>query len=115
MKATIGVKKKLRIINDKKSIIISALSSTFFLLEIYIDNNLKWHSHIDFVCKQLNSKISLLKKIMFYLTDEMKRMFYNAYILPILDYCCHIWGKDNKGYIIPHLGNLERNFSEASP
>ena len=69
------------------------------LLGIYIDNNLKWHTQIDYVCKKLNCKISLLKNIMFYLTDEMKRMFYNAYVLPILDYCCHIWGKDNNCYI----------------
>ena len=33
-----GVKKKFKISKDKKSIIISALSSTFFLLEIYIDD-----------------------------------------------------------------------------
>ena len=26
-------------------------------------------------------------------------MFYNSYILPIFDYCCVIWGKDNKRYI----------------
>ena len=26
-------------------------------------------------------------------------MFYNAYILPIMDYCYHIWGKENKACI----------------
>ena len=26
-------------------------------------------------------------------------LFYNAYVLPIMDYCCYIWGKDNKTYI----------------
>ena len=26
-------------------------------------------------------------------------MFYNAYVLPILDYCCVIWGKGNTNYI----------------
>ena len=29
----------------------------------------------------------------------MKIKFYNSYILPILHYCCTIWGKDNKRYI----------------
>ena len=38
VKANIGVKKKFRIIRDKKSIIISALISAFFLFEIYIDD-----------------------------------------------------------------------------
>jgi len=26
-------------------------------------------------------------------------MFYNAYLVPIFDYCCTIWGKSNKSYI----------------
>ena len=26
-------------------------------------------------------------------------MFYNSYILPILDYCCIIWGKSNRHYV----------------
>ena len=29
----------------------------------------------------------------------MKHMFYNAYLVPIFDYCCTIWGKSNKSYI----------------
>ena len=33
-----GVKKKFKTSKDKKSIIISALSSTFFLLAIYVDD-----------------------------------------------------------------------------
>ncbi len=66
---------------------------------MYIDNTLNWHAHIDYVCKKLNTKIALLKRILFLLTDETKIMFYNAYILPIFDYCCTIWGKDNKNYM----------------
>jgi len=29
----------------------------------------------------------------------MNLRFNNAYLLPIFDYCCTIWGKDNKSYI----------------
>ena len=29
----------------------------------------------------------------------MKALFYNAYFLPIFDYCCTVWGKNNKTYI----------------
>ena len=29
----------------------------------------------------------------------MKLLYYNAYILPIFDYCCHIWGKNNQSYV----------------
>ena len=69
------------------------------LLGVYIDNHLKWQPQINYVCKKLNSKITLLKHVYYYLTDEMRQMYYNAYILPIFDYCCHIWGKDNKSHI----------------
>ena len=69
------------------------------LLGVYIDNNLKWHHHIDDVCKRVNSKINLLKKVLYYLSDDMKHIFYNAYILPIMDYCCQIWGKGNTSHI----------------
>jgi hypothetical protein len=69
------------------------------ILGIYVDETLNWHAQIDHVCKQMNSKITLLKRIIYFISDEMKSMFYNAYILPILDYCCNIWGKPNKSYI----------------
>ena len=69
------------------------------VLGVYIDNTLSWHSHIDYVCKNLNNKVALLKNIIYFLTDEAKLLFYNAYLLPIFDYCCSIWGKDNKRYV----------------
>ena len=42
---------------------------------------------------KLNSKIALLKRVSYFLKPEMKQMFYNAYILPVFDYCCNVWGK----------------------
>ena len=77
------------------------------VLGVFIDCNLSWHTHIDFVCKNLNNKISLLKHILYYLTDDMKLMFYNAYLVPIFDYCCTIWGKSNKSYI-NKVNNLQK-------
>ena len=69
------------------------------ILGIYVDNTIKWHIQIDDVCKKMNSKLALFRRIAYYLSDDMKRLFYQAYILPITDYCCIVWGKDNKGYI----------------
>lgn len=63
------------------------------VLGVHIDNTLSWDIQISSVCKNIKSKISLLKQINFYLSDEMKRMFYNVYIVPCFDYCCTIWGK----------------------
>ena len=69
------------------------------LLGIHVDNSLKWHIQIDNVCQKLNSKVNLLKRIKCYLNRHSRVLFYNAYILPIMDYCCHIWGKENKACI----------------
>ena len=69
------------------------------LLGIFIDNTLNWRLQIDTICKKVNQQIALLKRINYFLTYDMKMMFYNAYILPIFDYCCPVWGKDNKHYI----------------
>ena len=66
------------------------------------------HIIIYFVCKNLNNKISLLKHILYNLTDEMKQMFYNAYLVPIFDYCCTVWGKSNKNYINKVKNNLQK-------
>ena len=69
------------------------------LLGVHIDNTLNWHTQIDHVCKTLNKKIALLKRIIYFLTPEMKTLFYNAYILPVFDYCCLVWGIGSHTYI----------------
>ena len=69
------------------------------LLGVYIDNTLNWHVQIDNVCKNLNRKIALLKNIIYFLTPDMKLLFYNAYILPIFDYGCLVWGKGTNSYV----------------
>lgn len=69
------------------------------VLGVYVDNTLTWNVQVDEVCKKLNSKIRLLKRISYYLSADMKRLFYNGYILPIIDYCCTVWGKRNNSNI----------------
>jgi len=92
----IGSKQKLKVdkhltlkVND--NILENVSSQKVFGL--YIDCIFSCYTHIDFVCKYLNNKISLLKHILYFLTDEMKNMFYNAYLVPIVDYCCTVWEK----------------------
>lgn len=66
------------------------------ILGIYIDNRLSWNFQINKVCSKLNSKVALLKRISYYLSNEMKKLFYNAYIMSSFDFCCTVWGKRNK-------------------
>ena len=66
---------------------------------VKIDNNLKWLSQINHVSKKLNVKVNLLKRLSPFFTIEMKKFFYNAYILPHFDYCCVVWANGTKSYL----------------
>ena len=62
------------------------------LLGLIVDNTLSWRPHIESVLKKCNSLLYLLSRIKMFLSVPLRKMFYNAYILPHLDYCCVIWG-----------------------
>ena len=66
------------------------------LLGIYIDNTLSWTHQVSYIRNRVNSKIALLKRLSYYITHDMKVMFYNAYIQSTFDYCCPIWGSSKK-------------------
>ena len=65
------------------------------LLGIHLDNTMSWASHVEAIIKKCNSLLFLLNRIKQYLSLPIRKLFYNAYILPHLDYCCTIWGNAN--------------------
>jgi hypothetical protein len=46
------------------------------LLGIYLDENLKWNVQIKHVCNKLQKQIALLKCTLYFLSAEMKQMFF---------------------------------------
>ena len=63
------------------------------LLGVYIDHSLSFTKHVDFVCKNISSKIALLCRIKQYLPLHVRKLYSNAYILPVIDYCLTIYGE----------------------
>ena len=61
------------------------------LLGLYIDENLNWSAHIDNICANISSKISLLK-LSQYILQHAQKMFYQSYIMPLNDYGSMTWG-----------------------
>ena len=61
------------------------------LLGIFIDKHLTWTPHIDYLCKLISSKISLLKQLSSYVPKHIQKIFYQRYILPLIDYGCNTW------------------------
>ena len=92
----IGSNAKLRKateINIYVKIILIQNVTSHKLLWIIVDSSLAWTLQVDSVCKKANSKIALLKRIYYFLNEHMRTLLYNAYIFPVLDYCCRIWGR----------------------
>ena len=69
------------------------------LLGIVTDENLSWTPQIDNVCSILSSKVSLLKHISSYVPQDVQKTFYQAYVLPILDYGSNTWGATSSTHI----------------
>ena len=62
------------------------------LLGLYIDENLNWSAHIDNLCANISSKISLLRQLSQYIPQHAQKMFYQSYIMPLIDYGSVTWG-----------------------
>jgi len=58
------------------------------LLGVNLDNNLKWSFHVDNIRKKLTNKVLLLRRIK---PLEVRKLYYNSYILPIIDYGIILW------------------------
>jgi hypothetical protein len=78
------------------------------VLGVFVDATFSWTEHINHIIKRVNSSLALLRRIKKYLNHKTIIMFYNAYILPHLDYCCSIWGDCSK-YLLESLLKLQKS------
>ena len=75
------------------------------LLGVLVDEDLTWTQQIQKVLKTVNAQLSLLRRIRKFLPIWCRKTYYNAYILPHLEYCCTIWGG---GSMIDKLSKFQR-------
>ena len=66
------------------------------LLGVFIDETLLWTPHIDYLCATISTKISLLKHLSTYVPVKVQKLFYQGYILPLIDYGSNTWGSTSK-------------------
>ena len=67
-------------------------SFTVKYLGVLVDENLKWDSHINFVCKKVSREIGVIGRARPYLSSKELLLLYNTLILPHLNYCAVVWG-----------------------
>ena len=57
------------------------------VIGMVVDENLEWREHVNGVFKKVSQTLALFRRIKHVLPKWSKIMFYNAYIMPHLDYC----------------------------
>ena len=70
------------------------------LLGVTMIHNLSWEDHINTTVSKINRSIALLRRIKRYLPLQIGKLFFNAHILPHMDYCSIVWGSS------PHVKKI---------
>ena len=50
---------------------------------ITIDKNLTWEQQIDFVCRNVSRKLTLMKLLSKYVNQNSLKQYYNSYVFPV--------------------------------
>ena len=67
-----------------------------------INEKLSWDDHIEFLRKEINQRLGVLRRIKHFLPFYARNLFVNTMVLSFLDYCDIIWGdRNNKVLMAP--------------
>ena len=66
-------------------------------LGVWVDENLKWTSHIEKVRGKIGRLVGILGRTSSVLGGQQLLMLYNALVLPHLQYCLMVWGDFREG------------------
>ena len=63
----------------------------FKYLGVYFDPTLSLKEHINITAGKLKNKLNKIERAIPYLTNDTKKLLFNALILPHIDYCSEVW------------------------
>ena len=75
------------------------------VLGVTLNEELKWQSHIDTVCKKLARNLFLHGQLKHYLSIDCRKMFFNAHLLAHINYASTLWSNASE----VHLKNILKN------
>ena len=111
----IGSQQKLRnsdlcvIVNDRQ---LSRVPSLKYL-GVYIDKNLTWQKHTQYVYQRVQSRLHCLYRLC-PLPNKLLGKLYCTFILPILDYCDVVWSPSSVQYC-KRLEHIHSKFCSLIP
>ena len=96
----IGSRQKLSTLSNPLELLIDNVPiehvSSVKSLGIFIDENLRWQTHIDKLSKKIASGIGAIKRIRPFVPPSILHYIYNALIQSHFDYCNLVWGNCGK-------------------
>ena len=88
----ISTSNKLKVNLDIKIGNISLKQSEFVkYLGIYIDQNLTWKSHINYISKKISKSVGIISKLRHVDLPTLKQVYYSL-VYPYLQYGISVWG-----------------------
>jgi len=81
---------------------------SFKYLGIRLDPNLNFMSQYDYVLSKTASKLSYLYGIKRYLSANIMKVMFNAYIHSIADYCIEVWAIQSDNYLQKIQDKIDR-------
>ena len=80
------------------------------VLGIMVDQELRWHVHINNVCKRVSQNLYLLNKLTQYVNVETRKLFFHAHCLSYINYASTVWSGANE----IHLKRLNSLYRRAA-
>jgi len=75
-------------------------------LGVYLDQHLTWQVHVNYVFNRVRRKLFAMGRVK--TSSQVLQLLYQAYIVPIIDYCDTVWSLSNS----TDTGRLERLHSK---
>ena len=76
-------------------------------LGIYIDSNISWKSHINYIAKKIKRSIGILSKLRYFLNTKTLLSLYYTLVEPFFNSCVIAWGNAHQSTLQP-LSNLQK-------
>ena len=70
--------------------------SSYKYLGVYIDENLNWKVHVDYICEKVTKVCGILAKLRHCVGYDVLKMVYHALAASHLQYCNLVWGNTNE-------------------
>ena len=112
-KLTLNIKKsKFMIVSNKRSpadlnfqVKVKNINlekcSSYKYLGVHIDENLKWKTHIDYICEKVSKVCGMFAKLRHCIDFDMLKIVYHALVASHLQYCNLAWGNADEEVLKP--------------